>query len=349
MRATIHPLPQTLALFASVCLIAVCPPPALAADSISTSTEVIVRTAPTSLTITGISEDIAASVDEVRTLSLVVEAAGQGELTYSWSRTTNNTPDETFSCEGATCPLSDVQADTTYTYTATVTDETGASVSASVTVRVSATLDEFVNERITYPLLGVTIEANRHKDAHITVSIQPVGTDAFSRLLDAAGDTYLRPPAYSISVVGQPQDEPAFVGNIRISYPSPGEPVLSRAWATEDTGEPLEVLLVDESGIAIRLAATESAGWVTFETCVLGDFAALASDTKPLVPGAQTPTGTDQQPLPDTPTQATPAPLPVLSATRDSMSTPLTTLVVLASVAALIGVVALVRERRGRH
>lgn len=250
---------------------------AVESESVSASTEVIVRTLPESLAISAVSNDVAGTVDEVRVLTLAVEATGSGTLAYRWTRTVDGLADTAFSHEGRTCPLDDVEAGAGYVYTVSVSDETGSVVSASVVVQVASYEGEYVYERITFPLLGVTIEANHRAGVDFAVDVRPLGTSAFSRLSSLAGDAYIRPPAYSIRLVGQSGDAPSFVGSVRISFPSPGVAAGSRAYAA-DEGESVEVLFVDEQGCASRIPGSEAAGWVTFETKSMGDFAVLAKE-----------------------------------------------------------------------
>lgn len=262
--------------------------PALAEGSLTASTEVGVVTldGPTALRIEGASEDVAGDEDEVRALVLeVVAAGGQGELSCAWTRTENGSSDPMFSQAGFSCPLADVRAGSAYVYTATVSDEAGASASVDVAVRVSAAPGEYVYERVTFPLLGVTVEANRHADARFVVSAHPAGTDVFARLLEAAGGSRLRPPAYAVRVEGQPEGAPAFVGPVRVSVPSLGAPAIARAWAADDEGDAVDVLLVDEAGLARRVPGTEAGGRVAFETGSLGDFAVVSDGSGPVAPG----------------------------------------------------------------
>lgn len=126
------------ACLALACLVGGAAPAFAEAADLVATTNVGVITRDAKLEITGISEDVAGSVDEVRALTLVVQAVGQGALACQWSRTANGAVDPTFASEGFTCALADAQANTRYTYTASVSDETGATASAQVQVQVSA-------------------------------------------------------------------------------------------------------------------------------------------------------------------------------------------------------------------
>lgn len=325
------------------------PAPAEGAELVaSTDVSVITLDESEALRIAGVSEDVVGSEEEVRALTLAVEAVGQGALSYRWTRTVDGTPDQAFLRDGPACSLDDVHAGRTYAYAVTVTDETGATASAEVQVRVTAASDEYARERITYPLLGVTIEANRHRDARFVVSVQPVGTDAFLRLLDAADGARLRPPAYSIRVEGQPEGQPAFVGEVRVSFPSPGQPALARAWAAEGEGEAVEVLLANEAGGAQRLTGTEAGGWVTFETDAMGDFAVLADEVEPL-PSGSSPSESGDGDGGDGPA----APSSALSPTGDAVRRGPETLAILACAAGAAALLSLAgrtprRRRAGR-
>lgn len=91
-------------------------------------------------------EDFAASVAQIRgnsSFDLKVVATGQGELSYSWTRTADGQPDDSFAFDGGSVyPLSEhadtLHDGTVYVYTVVVRDETGATAAASIEVTVKA-------------------------------------------------------------------------------------------------------------------------------------------------------------------------------------------------------------------
>ncbi len=238
------------------------------AQALEASTTVLVSV-DGSLRIVSAPSDTAGSVDEVRQLSLHVEAVGEGDLSYSWSRTRDAVPDDSFVDPAASdCPLSDIASNGEYCYTVRVSDESGSTVSAEARVVVSG---DYVRTPLADAATGAMVSCSHHKDARLSVTALPADAHDYGLLAAAAGGRTLA-CAYRLELVGAPAGAEAAVGRVQVSLPF-GAQVRTFSLRS-DPFELQEVLFLAEGSSTVqRIEGRRGAGRVAFEAPSLGSLA----------------------------------------------------------------------------
>ncbi|MBX9035313.1 hypothetical protein [Gordonibacter massiliensis (ex Traore et al. 2017)] len=195
--------------------------PALASDSLEASTAVSVEAA--ALTATP-SPDVSCALSEVASHAVSVTVGNAaGAPAVSWSRTRGGAHDPSFSSEGGTCPLADIDAAGSYVYTARVVDGWGREASASVAVEVrddgaSDPEADYVRASVADAATGVRVSGSIHKSASLVVVPAGRGDAAYRRLAEAAGGRGVA-AAWTVSLEGAPRGSSAFRGVLTVELP----------------------------------------------------------------------------------------------------------------------------------
>lgn len=234
-------------------------------------------------------ESFAASVAQIRgndSFDLKVVATGKGELAYSWTRTTDGQPDDSFAFdEGPVYKLSEhadtLQDGTVYVYTVVVRDETGSTATASIQVVVKAgyeyrTIDSTEVE-------GVSASAWMHVGALLYAAAVDSAQPTFGMLQAAAGAPLAS--AYHIDLAAE--GETAYVGEVQVALPAPGVPDGDAA-----------VVGIGADGSSMTLSAQVEGGIARFSTEVLGAFAVVADEAEAAVHAVEASAGEGGQILP---------------------------------------------------
>lgn len=225
-----------------------------------------------------ITPDFAASIDEIRgnqKFDLKVQAAGTEPFAYAWSRAVldeNGQPGPAQPIEGADAaeyPLSQ-HADTletgkAYRYTVLVTDGSGASKEASVTVTVSnGYMETTLPDETALPRVhGLSI----HSLAELAAEELDARSAPYGFLQQAAEGMKLDPSAWQLALAGAPEGKAAFVGELQVTLPLSAEAAAA--------GDAVKVLGLGPDGSVVAYDAAVDAGGasVTFVASALGAFA----------------------------------------------------------------------------
>lgn len=197
------------------------PVAAFAADDLEASTSVSVAAAPLVATP---SPEVSCTLAEVasRTVSVSVDGAA-GVVSVSWSRTRDDVPDPFFKATGEVCSLADVDLPGAYAYTAHVVDEWDREAYATLDVRVREgdppPGSDYVQVSSTDTSTGVCVSGAIHRDASLMVWLTAPGDADYERLRAAAGTRTIA-AAWVVSLVGAPQDTPAFQGVLSVELPA---------------------------------------------------------------------------------------------------------------------------------
>lgn len=234
-------------------------------------------------------ESFAASVAQISgnsSFDLKVVATGKGELAYSWTRTADGQPDDSFAFDGGSVyPLSEhadtLQDGTVYVYTVVVRDETGSTATASIQVVAKAgyeyrTIDSAEAE-------GVSASAWMHVGALLHAAAVDPAQPLFGMLQAAAGAPLAS--AYHLDLGAE--GETAYVGEVQVALPAPGVPDGDAA-----------MVGIGADGSAMTLSAQVEGGIARFSTEVLGAFAVVADEAEAAVHAVEASAGEGGQILP---------------------------------------------------
>ena len=225
-----------------------------------------------------ITADFAASIAEIRgnqKFDLNVQATGTEPFTYAWSRAVldeNGQPEPAQPIEGADAavyPLSQhvdtLETGKAYRYTVLVTDGSGASKEASVTVTVSdGYLETTLPDAEALPRVhGLSI----HSLAELAAEELDDRSAAYGFLQQAAEGMKLDPSAWQLALAGAPEGKAAFVGELQVTLPLSSEAAAA--------GDAVKVLGLGPDGSVVTYDAAVDAGGasVTFTASTLGAFA----------------------------------------------------------------------------